>query len=129
MRCFSSVLLLVFAVSSFAQGPSLKDARQRWLHGNYEEAITAFESLAKDAKTKIPATIGLSRSRQSLGQYEKALAVIDDALKDQAGNADLQARRAELLYFHGRWDDADRAAEKALAADKDHFAARWVRAQ
>src|SRR5436190_19487821 len=108
MRCFSSVLLLVFAVSSFAQGPSLKHARQRWLHGNYEEAITAYESLAKDAKTKIPATIGLSRACESLGQYEKALAVVDDALKDNADSSDLNARRAKVLYFHGRWADAEK---------------------
>jgi tetratricopeptide (TPR) repeat protein len=129
MRSASTLLFLAWTLSAAAQGPSLKDARQRWLRGNYEEAITAYESLAKDAKTKVSATLGMSRACRSLGHYDKALAVIDEILKDNADNADLLARRAELLYFRGHWDEAEKASEKALATNKEHFTARWVRAQ
>src|SRR5262249_19999479 len=50
-------------------------------------------------------------------------------LKDLPKDADLNARRAEVLYLRGRWDDAVKAAEQALAARADHFLGRWVRAQ
>src|SRR5581483_8839253 len=72
---------------------------------------------------------GLSRCWQSVGEYDKALAVIEDALKQAERDADLHARRAELVHLRGRWDEADQAVAAALAVKPDHFAARWVRAQ
>ncbi len=125
----SVCLLLLGAALVRADGPSLPEARLRWLHGNYDEARDQYEQLAKDAKLQAPAAIGLSRTWQSQGEYDKALAAIDTALTDQAGDAVLHARRAELLYLRGRWDDALKAAEKALDANKNQLLARWVRAE
>src|SRR5258707_5098 len=97
----SCLLALGLVVPAFAEGPTLKDARQRWLRGNYEEAEALYETLAKDAKLKPAATIGLSRVLQSQGEYDKALDVVDAALKDSPEHADLLARRAEVLYLRG----------------------------
>jgi hypothetical protein len=55
-------LLCLTALPALAQEPSLKEARQRWLHGNYKEAQALYETLAKDPKQQVPATLGLSRS-------------------------------------------------------------------
>src|SRR5438876_5579900 len=66
-------LLGMIVPAAAADGPTLKEARQRWLRGNYEEARGKYETLAQDAKQKVPATIGLSRALQSQGEYDKAL--------------------------------------------------------
>jgi tetratricopeptide (TPR) repeat protein len=123
--------LLVLTVPTFAtaQAPSLKEARQRLLRGNVEEAITAYEALAKDPKQKPAAVLGLSQAYQGQGDYDRALAVVESALKGAANQPDLLARKAELLHLRGRWDEAEKAAETVLEADKQHPLARFVRAQ
>src|SRR5262245_44944703 len=117
----TAALLLVLAPFALAEGPTLKDARQRWLRGNYEEARETYEELAKDAKTRTGAVIGLSKCDQSKGEYDKALEAIETALKEEAKSADLLARQAELLHLRGRWADAEKAAEAALAANKENL--------
>src|SRR5262245_27784751 len=107
-RFFAVLLISCAATPAVAEGPTLKEAQQRWLRGNYEEARAQYEALAKEPKQKSPAAIGLSRVRQSLGEYDKSLAVVEAALMDDAKNADLIARRAELLHLTGRWDEAER---------------------
>lgn len=131
MKSLLGACFLVLAAPALvgAAGPTLKEARQRWLHGNYEEARSLYEELARDAKTRVLATVGLSRALESKGEYDKALEVIDAALKDAPKEADLHARRAELLYGRGRWEDAEKAAEEALKRNKEHLLARWVRAE
>jgi len=137
MKLHLSVLWLVLslpALAAAADEPTLKSARQRLLRGNVEEAIAQYEDLAKEAKQKPAAVVGLSRCYEAQGQYDKALAVVDDALKaDEKGlgllGLGLLVRRAELLYLRGRWDDAEKAADSALAIDKQSVRARWVRVQ
>jgi tetratricopeptide (TPR) repeat protein len=130
MKHLLGVCILVLAAPlAAAEGPTLKEARQRWLHGNYEEARSLYEELARDAKTRAPAAIGVSRCLESKGEYDKALEGIEAALKDAPKDADLHARHAELLYGRGRWEDAEKAAEDALKLNKEHFLARWVRAE
>src|SRR5712692_301081 len=107
------LIVLRLAVPALAQDAALKEARQRWLKGNHEEARTKYETLAKDAKHKVAASIGLSRVWQSQGDYDKALAVLDEALKEKLKDAaDVHARRAEVLYLRGRCKDAENAAEE-----------------
>ncbi len=124
-----AALLLLCAAPALAAGPSLKEARERWLRGNYDEARAAYEELLKGDKDRPAAAVGLSRALQSQGEYDKALAVLDAALKDAPKDATLLARRAELLYARGRWDEAEKAADAAIEGDKDNFLAHWVQAQ
>jgi tetratricopeptide (TPR) repeat protein len=133
-RILCAFLLLVCAPAAMpAEVPAaLKEARQLWLKGNYGEAREQYEALLKDDKLRTAATIGLSRALQSEGEYDKAVAVVASALKDSTrvpAYADLLARHAELLHLRGRWDEAEKQAEAALAVKKDHFLARWVLAQ
>jgi tetratricopeptide (TPR) repeat protein len=131
MQRFLCACLLVVAVPALAaaQSPALKAARQRLLRGNIEEAIAAYEALAKDPAQKNAAALGLSRAYQAQGEYDRALAVVETALRGNSNGLGLQARRAELLYLRGRWDEAEKAAENVLAADKQNTLARWVRGQ
>jgi tetratricopeptide (TPR) repeat protein len=131
MKPLLSVALLVLTTPVLAApaGPSLKEARQRFLRGNLEEAVSQYEELAKDAKQRAAASAGLSRCYEAKGEYDKALTAVEDALQADAKNLDLLARRAELLYLRGRWDDAEKAAEAALAVEKNSVRARWVRVQ
>jgi tetratricopeptide (TPR) repeat protein len=130
MKKLLCAALLVLFTSAFARAEgSLKDARQLWLQGNYARARGAYEELAKDNKQKAAATVGLSRVLQTQGEYDKALRVVEEALTDNSKDVNLMARRAELLYLRGRWDDAEKAADLTLTLNKNHFLARWVRAQ
>ena len=52
------------------------------------------------------------------GEYDKALDVVEAALKDAPRGSRLLARQAELLYLRGRWDDAEKAADAAVDASK-----------
>jgi tetratricopeptide (TPR) repeat protein len=123
------LVLALLTVSSVQAAPTLADARQRWLKGNYDEAQTLYEDLVKSPKTRSPATIGLSRALESQGEYDKALAVVESALKALPKDANLLARKAEVLYLRGRWDEAEKAADAAVKLQAEHFQARWVRAQ
>src|SRR5207248_10774340 len=113
------VLLLAPALAGSADAPTPAAARQRWLRGNTAEAREAYETLAKDPKHAVPAAIGLSHTWEDEGEYDKAAAVIDEALKAAADNADLLARRAELFAVRGRLDDAIKTADKAIAKQDD----------
>jgi tetratricopeptide (TPR) repeat protein len=112
-----------------SDGNELAEARLRWLHGNYAEARTAYEKLAKDSARAVEATVGLSRTLESQGEYDQALQAVDASIKNNATSGPLQARRAELLYLRGRWEEAEAAAESALKLQPESFPARWVRGQ
>jgi tetratricopeptide (TPR) repeat protein len=112
-----------------SQDDALKEARTRWLKGNYAEAQSAYESLIKKEKPQSAAFIGLSRAFQSQGEYDKALATIEGAVKERPKDTALLARHAELLYLRGRWEEAEKAADQAIAIKDQEFLARWIKAQ
>jgi tetratricopeptide (TPR) repeat protein len=128
-RLLALLLVSFAAAAARADGPTPKEARQRWLKGNYEEARSLYEALAKEPKHLSAASIGLSRVHESLGEYDKALAVIEAGVKELPKNADLPARRAELLHRTGRRDEAEKSARAALLENPKHFLAHWVLAQ
>src|SRR5437868_7130489 len=96
------LLAAVTATASAADAPTPAAARQRWLRGNYAEARALAETLAKTPEHHVAATVILSRAWESEGEYDKAAAVIDDALKAAPEQPALLARRAELHYLRGR---------------------------
>src|SRR5262249_3404853 len=111
MRSLVGACLFALALVSALPGASLKEARLRWLKGNYEEAQPAYEELVQDANLLAPASVGLSRALQSQGEYAKATSVVDAALKTRPKDPDLLARSAELLHLKGKWDEAMKAAD------------------
>src|SRR5262245_22322517 len=103
------LFLLLLSACAAADEAGLKEARQRMLRGNYGEALERYENLAKDAKERVEATLGISRCLESQGEYDRALEVIESLQKDRTKDVKLLARQAELLYLRGRWDAAQKA--------------------
>src|SRR5439155_18974239 len=110
----ASLLLLLAFPAVASAGDALQDARKLWLRGDYAEARERYQALAKDEKTRTAAVIGVSKAYQSVGRYEEAQKALEAALKDLGDNADLLAHYADVLYRRGQWDEASRAAEKAI---------------
>jgi len=132
---FVALAPLAFAVPAAAEpktwspGP-LAEARQRLLKGNFEEARAAFEGLAKtDEKLRPACAIGISQTYRQVGDTGKALAVLTDVLKAAPDHPDLLAARADLLYDLGRWDEAAKDADAAVAKKDDQLLARWTKAR
>lgn len=127
----ASLILTLLPLAGVAAAPAESvapaEARERWLRGNYDEARSLYEALAKDAKLKPVAALGLSRTLQSQGEYDAALALLTAALTEFPKDANLLARQADLHYLRGRWDDALKTADAAVAVDKNQYLARWVR--
>jgi tetratricopeptide (TPR) repeat protein len=106
----------------------LADADQRLYKGNYDEARELYAELAKtDAKLKPAAAVGIAETYRLVGEYTKALDTLDAAVKESPKSGDALAARAELLYELGRWDDAEKDADAAIAATADAARARYVK--
>lgn len=129
MKHLSAFWLVVLASAPLHAGSTLKEARQALLRGNYAEACEDYEELLKNPKTRVAAALGISKAFQSQGEYDKSLQVVETALKDQTKNVELLARRAEVLYLRGRWDDAEKSAQETLGLAEENFTARWVLGQ
>ena len=127
---FGALLLLGWGLAPAHAGePSLQDAQKRLWHGNYAEARGLFEAVAKQPQHKVAAAIGVSRTWQSQGDYDKAEGVLELALKELPASADLLAHRADLLYLLGKWEDSEKSAKEALSQHQDQFLAHWTLAR
>ena len=129
MKPLGVSLALLCLVPALSAGETLKEARTAWLRGNYAEAEESYADLVKKPATRAAATVGLSRALQSQGEWAKAQSAIDAALQDLPKDADLLARKAELLYLRGQWTQAEKFAIQALDKNADHFLAHWVLGQ
>ncbi len=108
----------------------LAEARKRLLAGNYEEARGAFaEAAKKDAKLAPLAAIGTAQTFREVGEFEKALDTLNAAAKATPEHPDVLAARADLLYDLGRWDDAEKDADAAVAKKENQLRARWTKAR
>ena len=102
MRPLTVLALFVFFSPLCAEEKpkgALAEARQRWLKGNYAEARDLFEEQAKVENLHTAATIGISRTYLSEGEYGKALDLLDEALKKAEDDADLWAAKADIQCY------------------------------
>jgi len=129
MKYAALTCVFFLAAAASAQDATLKEARERWLRGNYAEAEELYGQLAKNPRDRAAATIGLSRTLASTGDYTQAIRVVETALTELPKDASLLARHAETLYQTGRWDEAEKAANQAIALEDENFLARWIRGQ
>ena len=133
-RHFITILILLGSIANAAEpiwtAGKLSQARARLLHGNYEEARSAYEQAAQDDPTLKPgAAIGVSRSHREVGDNDKALSVLNAALKELPKDADLLAERADLYFHTGAWDKADADVKAALSSNGDHLLAKLTLAR
>lgn len=95
-RLLTAALLLSF--QALADG--LEDADQLYQRGEFEEAAAAYEEAAS-----ADAIVGASRSYAMTGNYDRAVAVCEEALRD-SDDPRIATQLAELLFETGRSDRA-----------------------
>ena len=123
------IALLAVCLPQLAEAQSLREARASLQKGNYAEAQELYADLLKAPENRVPASLGLSRAFEAEGELDAALKTLDAALKDHATDANLLARKAELLHAQGKWDAALKSADAARKQKDDHLLAHWVQAQ
>ena len=129
MQRWCTCLVLFAAACGFARAADPAGRPPALAPRQHGRGPRPLRSTCRRTRRRVIAAIGLSRTWESEGEYDKAAAVVDDALEGVTRDPDLLARRAELLYLRGQLDDALKAADAAIAKQDDHFLARWVRGQ
>ncbi len=68
----------------------------------------------------IYAEIARAFEQESNGQQEAALRIMDELAKQHPGNPEAWGKRAELLYHHGKIEEAEQSLEKAFAINPNY---------
>src|SRR4051794_3590548 len=126
-----SAILWTLIVTLAAEPAGLAESRRLWQNGRYVEAQEGYEALLKEPDKLEPAArakalLGRADCLASQGDVEKAIEDLAHATDAQPENPALAARLAELHFGRGEWEKADAAIARALKAEPDHLAARWV---
>jgi tetratricopeptide (TPR) repeat protein len=129
MRSVVVFCSLLGAAAHVEAGNDAVAARHSLLRGNYAEARAQYAALAKAGAERHKAAVGQSLACAAVGDYDAALAVIEAHLQTAPQDADLLARRAEVLYLRGRWAEGEKSARAALEAAPGNFAAHWALGQ
>jgi len=98
-RYLARCLMLVLRVSTASAGaPSLKDARVRFLRGNYAEARSQFEALLKDSQLKIPRRLAWPAPGSAKANTTRPSTCVDAAIqgRPQGGGSARPAGRDPL---------------------------------
>src|SRR5690606_7145256 len=106
-RLAKLLVLLALSLASAVTLASLEEGDQLYRSGRFDEAAQAYEKVQGEQRAR--AVIGASRSYALLGEYDKAIALCRDALKQagpQGGDALLSTQLAEVLFQTGRSDEA-----------------------
>ncbi len=129
------LLVLLLPAGALADPPKwsagkLAEARQRLQKGSYEEAKAQYaKAAAADPKLKPAAAVGISRAQRAVGDDAAALETLTTALAETPKHPDLLAERGDLQVAAGRWDEALKDADAALAAKEETLLAWWVKAR
>jgi tetratricopeptide (TPR) repeat protein len=127
------VPLVPAATTRGAEG--IAEARRLWQNGRYDEALEAYDALAKSDAAKAPeqavkVALGRADCLASKGEPDQAAEALQQALDGPGKNhPDVLARLADLRFTRGDWPGAQSAASDALKGSPDHVAARWVEAK
>ncbi|MEK6235286.1 MAG: tetratricopeptide repeat protein, partial [Planctomycetales bacterium] len=124
--CFFKAALCCLAAFARADEPSLKQARELELTGQYEESRELFGQLAEEHP--LPAALGESRCLEARGKLDDAQAVLVAAFKKHPAKAEIPAALASLALRSGDLDAAEKHSQAALKLDPNNPAARFVKA-
>lgn len=132
LRCFATaiaVLSMPAALPADDMVAALRKAYEHLQRGRYDEAVEAYEALAKANPQSATAVLGMSRAQREQGEYAAGLKVVDEYLKAKPDDPDVLARKAELLFAVGRYGEADEPVAAALKIDSEHVHARLIQAK
>jgi tetratricopeptide (TPR) repeat protein len=127
MRGLSFILIAAWVVNSASGADALADARQKLLTGKYDEALAAYQPLAKHQPVK--ASVGLARVHQAKGKLDEAAKIIRAARAAHATSADLASESAHIAYQRGDLKSAGVDIASALRHDPKQLLARWLAAE
>src|SRR5213082_2130323 len=68
----------------------------------------------------IYASIGRAFEQEANGQHDAALRIMDDLVKEHASNPEAWGKRAELLYHHGKVEEAEKSLEQAFQLNPNY---------
>lgn len=107
---------------------SLAPARAAFFSGDYDKALSAFDTLSGDDKASTAAVVLRSRILRTTGRDPEALVLVDAALTAHPDEADLLCEKGELLAFVGKYVDAEKCYAAAIEKKDDHLRARLMQA-
>lgn len=96
-------------------------AREALLTGDYDAAVRAYRALSRGGQGLPESARGLARALAATGEYDRALAALEEAAA-AAGPPDavqLDRARGEILRILGRTDEAEAALRSAIAGGAD----------
>jgi tetratricopeptide (TPR) repeat protein len=116
-RLFFAIIVLLtgFRCAVAQEADPLEKARVHLQKGHYEEALEAYDELAKE--NAVPVALGKGRVFEAQGELEKAAKQLADAAAANPRNALLAARQAEIHFQQGKYAEAEQQAERALKLD------------
>jgi len=120
-------------VDDAQEPPSLFEAEDKLLFGEYEEAADMFRFLLEQNKNDEDAALGLAKSLERVGQYDEAIKILEDFEARSGARAahDRSAARrlilkARLFRIKGRYDETLAVLREAIKADDHSVEARFL---
>lgn len=128
----SIVLVALTFGTAIANEDALLEAQSELQSGNYEAAQKWFGKILDDAETDAdilsPAFFGMSRTHSEVGNYLKAIAVVERGVEKLPESSRLWARLGELHYLTGEYAKARREVQRALDLDSQDLLALLMNA-
>ena len=109
--------------------PTLADARDKFLRGEYEQAAEIYAALGNEPGKEIDGAIGLALCRREVGEYTQAIAAltaVEDHAKDSAG---WHVALSQLHRDLGAYDDALHRARQGVEISPKNPAAHRALAE
>lgn len=110
-------LTLLLCVPASSGGQELADARTALRTGRYDEAISAFESLARRRPQSAEAAGGHVSALVQVGRHEEAEKAARRFISANSASSELWNPLGEVLYLRGRSEDAEEAFGRAVGGD------------
>jgi len=104
----------------------LAAARQLAMTGRYDEAVAAYERIARqDPARRVPAAVGVADVMRLTGRYDEGLQRLTDVQPAGQKDAGWHLARARLLAARGQVDQAVEACRAAMGLEPDRYEARF----
>lgn len=103
------------------QDAMVKAAEQAESQGNYRQAAQNYQQLSEKYKENVLFRLKMAENLRKSGEYEKAMALYDAALKENPGLTEAQEGRGLVLMGKGDFDAAGRVFAEIMKTER----ARW----
>jgi len=122
----AACLILLFAMSTPGATGSegLREARQLFLEGKYDESEARYRELSRDPSTRIDALVGWTDVDDARGRYREAIHRLRGVESEGSKSSDWHTALAVMLARVGEYEDAIGQFQRALELSEGNFRAR-----